>query len=1198
MSLQIITGNLLYEKKQRIVKHLIDISQQQPEAKIYYLVPDHIKFDMESFILEEIRSHTKATSAVMLNIQVVSFKRLEWFLLSQQSKKSFTISEIGMMMIIRQVLEKHQDDLVVYQGQQHHLGFVEKLFTLFDELLLGNISPEELVYEQIKEDDVIFSDMESQRLKELQLLYQSFCQELQNRHIDNYRSFDEVQHFLKETVLQEHYLVIDHHYYFDAQQYQLILSLIQSFTKVWVCLPLSAQQVKLPHEDPTVYRLVQTYLQLKSLTKLIDCSVEKDWLVEYPAIAYHSDMVESAKWLHNHFQIKPATLPPLVLKGHLQVFKCDTIQTEIQQVCFRIRDFVINHGYRYRDIRIITRDMQQYETIVAPYFNQQNIPYFFDHASKMNQHAIVILIEALLQLKSKNWRYSEIMTILKSELIMPDFVTNDVEECRFQKALFENILIENGFFGYRFYQESYQWNFTNKDQIYYNAQGQATNYTIGQIVLKWRNWFLTTLQPLFESWKNNMTGGQAAEWCYQLLTNISLHTQLESLRDQAIEQGDLVLSRRHEQVWQVTMNVLDEFYLLYADTEISYQLFLELMMTSFNQATYHIIPPTLDQVTVTNIESPQVSPAKITFVIGVSHTMLPKMTVSDSLLTGKNREYIQEQLLPHQYLPDRVQQHNQMETFLAQQLLLSATDYLFISVAIQQDQQTVKLSPYIESLVKEASLEIKHFEQSLLPSTLKDTIVPYFTNYTSAMPVILKKIRLEFEQNNLLTAEWIQLIKKVIHSDKGKELQWDNYVTSIFDFYQLPYMISTTTAKQLYGDKIQASVSKIEQYFKDPFSYFLTYGLKIRQRDIYQMNPMKLGDYYHTALEMFFNTLQEKNTNLSSLTQNQLDDEINQLTKQLMVDERYNLLRSHPRMIALQSIVHNQLHHFIQMIKYQQKLLNVQTLRNECLFGFQTDIHKTYSLLNGKELNLSGKIDRIDLVSQNYLQVIDYKSGQTEFDLQKFYYGLDLQILTYLQVVNEHYGSQYQLLGGFYQPIIQKYTQVDTSLAQQLELYSNENDQKSNYVQTLELAQNRLSGFVVLPASTMLKIDSTLAQYQKSSIYPIVLKKDNSYHKQSKVFLKNDSDDSEANNASIVTYEDLMNHLDRLYQRAGDEILSGNIAIRPYEKLINSTLSLQNNYRVISGFDATEHSHLYRQLEYTDQKVLLQLKKEKGESND
>src|SRR5699024_4615073 len=72
-------------------------------------------------------------------------------------------------------------------------------------------------------------------------------------------------------------------------------------------------------------------------------------------------------------------------------------------------------------------------------------------------------------------------------------------------------------------------------------------------------------------------------------------------------------------------------------------------------------------------------------------------------------------------------------------------------------------------------------------------------------------------------------------------------------------------------------------------------------------------------------------------------------------------------------------------------------------FGYKGGLDPVRIPLPGeRELILRGRIDRVDKAEQDehlYLRIIDYKSSSQLLSLEEVYYGLSLQMLTYLHVV-------------------------------------------------------------------------------------------------------------------------------------------------------------------------------------------------------
>ena len=1213
MSLQFITGELSVNKKRVIIEEIVKIKEQNPEAIIYYLVPEHLKFDMESYLLKELQKIRQTDQAAMIDIQVVSFTRLAWFMLPANLKSSQNLSTIGLSMLVRQILLEKADQLIVYRGQIHYQGFVEKLVSLFDELFEGNIAPEDLgafsdegvVLDGLDKEAV--PNIEAQRLAELQLLYAAYVDAVDNRQLASYQNFTSLSQYLTSGVdFSQHYLMVDHHYYFNAQQLKLLLDLIKVFQEVWLALPLTSVQASSQNWHPIIQTQRDTYQQIKQLCHALQLPITKDWEISQSSYDYHQAIKPVANYFYHkqaqdsQVRLAEADSPNLASSHHFMEY--DSVQTELRHVSNRVHALVAEEGYRYRDILIVARDLDRYQPLVEPFFAMNQIPLFYDHAASMSQHPFMLWLEGLLNLKKYNWRYDDLMLVLKSELFLMDPLAHTdfdkysadewqdlLNEHHYQISQLENILLANGYFGFRFFNLKFEWLFTQGEQMYQNSFGLPEKQDLFTLSDRLRKWVVKALYSPLEKWTKDMTGAQAAAWLFRIVDQTGVRQQLIRLRDAAIAKGDIAASRRHEQVWQVFSETLDEFYTLYETQIIDYHQFLDILFAGLKEGSYHIIPPTIDQVTFSNVVSPQAQPFKICFVLGADDISLPQKNSHQSLLTQENRESIAEKLLPHQYLMNHNNLHSHQEVFLAYQLLLSATERLYISYAVNVGSQHVKWSPYFEQLIKGLSIPVQTSTSLLASNEASKLNLSHFGRFPMQMTPILQKVRHHFETQSAVTEEFLALIKQLLtyQADFPEQIvrPLSELIEASFNFNQLPENIASEIALELFGKNLNLSVSKIEQYYQDPYSHFLLHGLKLQERQLFELNPAKTGDYFHDFLDRFMQELILQDLSVSELKPEQFNQMFAQTINSLSEDPRFNLFTSHPRLTAIKSQMDQRLHAFLTFIQKQQALSQIKTLQTEAIFGLNLKKDGLegfiYPLSSGGQLSISGKIDRIDgldVTQQNFLQIIDYKSGNKKFDLIDAYYGLDLQVLTYLSVALKNY-LDHRSLGAFYQPIIHSYQKASS------ELLKMQDDQDKT--SELHLNKNRLNGFVTVEPDIMLEVEPTIETSGKSLIYPVALKKDGNYNAHSVAFDEQELDI-------------LLQYTHHMFKRAAEQIQAGKIELRPFlhEKF---TPALQAQFRVITGFDATQSYAAYRHKTVKKQDVLQMmqetLKEDDGEED-
>lgn len=1200
MGLQIITADLSIDNKSRIIQHLIHLMETNPKAIIYYIVPDHLKFDMEKFVLEHIQAHYGAKQSAMVNLQVVSFSRLSWYLIQPQRVNQLSLSDVGLSMIIKQILMEKAEDLIVFRSQINHQGFIDRLLDLFNELIEGNVQPEDLMrYSEAMNDNAFdgqaIYNIEKQKNTEIFILYQAFVQSIQDYNITQYDTLSYLESYITDGEdLTDYYMVIDHYHYFNAQQMSLLLTLAKKANTLYITLPLSHADAIGQKRQPLLDLVRYTYQQIKSLARLQDIKVLADWDITQPAIDIHPDLLATARLFKDLQEIGMTLSENKVnyLSPPLEIWQTDTIQTELRHVSNQIKYLINEKDYRYNDIIIMTRDISRYQSIIEPYFEANDIPVFVDNLAKMSDHPFVILLKSILNLKLYRYKYDDIMLVLKSNLIFPEFIEDFTVESSYQEKrqqinYFENIILANGYVGYRFYSKDYHWHFDQEDKVYESQFADIPNYTMKDLATNWRTWLLSKTHKSFKAWNKSMTGKQASNWLYDLIVDLGIKDEFIRMRDKAIQVGDIEKSRRDEQVWQVFANLLEEFHTIYEDEIIDFDFFVELMITGLSNSTYHIIPTTLDQVTFTSLESPQVGPYKVAFAIGMDEKSLPSTHQESSLMDQTTREGLQEYLLSHQYLMNRDEQQYSRELLLTYQLLLKASDLIYVSFASNVNNVSVRISPYIQQLISLLKLPIYSFTHNLI-NDLKSMHPSTFGSYSMEQNLVLQMIHQVHKNGSYLNDIQQQFLLAMKEYDQGAQHHYQSLrllIQAVTEFDQLPDNISAEVALELFGKDMNVSVSKIEQYYQDPFSHFLVHGLKLQERQLFELDYARSGDYFHEFLDRFTRRLIDFNLNLSTLSLDELNYQFNLVSHEIDQDNRFNIMSSHAKFWAIKGQMDRRLLEFVQFSKKQLERTQMITKQSEAIFGINPSREMlsgfVYPLRSGGKLSISGKIDRIDVATtanQSYLQIIDYKSGKKNFDIVDAYYGLDLQVLTYLSVALKNYPDS-SPLGAFYQPLLHSYLDIkDKQLIRSTHL------EDSERVNRLQLIHNKLNGFVSLSEDELAYIDGSIEEMKESLIYPIKLKKDGSYMLSSRVYSKEE-------------LNIMLEYVHLKFQQAANAIQAGNIVLSPYKEN-QFTTSLQSDYRVISGFDATENYQAYRTKSINRKKVIQQMALELEEGSD
>ena len=204
----------------------------------------------------------------------------------------------------------------------------------------------------------------------------------------------------------------------------------------------------------------------------------------------------------------------------------------------------------------------------------------------------------------------------------------------------------------------------------------------------------------------------------------------------------------------------------------------------------------------------------------------------------------------------------------------------------------------------------------------------------------------------------------------------------------------------MYGSTLKTSVSKLEQYSGCPFSYYLKYGLKLNDKETFNVEAVDTGSFMHDVIDNFFGVIEERNINLKEITDEELEKIVAEIvSEKLKLDRNYIFTTTSKYKVLsnrLQKVVTMSVKYIVQSLKQSE----FEVFGHELEFGGDGQ-YKPITVIteDGKKVEITGKIDRVDIMKNpdgTYVRIIDYKSSVKNIDLNQVFYGLQLQLLTYL----------------------------------------------------------------------------------------------------------------------------------------------------------------------------------------------------------
>ncbi|MBF0779586.1 MULTISPECIES: PD-(D/E)XK nuclease family protein [unclassified Granulicatella] len=1094
--LEFILGDITANKQQWIVQDMSKLLQTQHVNTIFYLVPEHIKFDSELSVL----SHLMGENSILggsIRVQIYSFSRLAWFLLKDTGILSKTsLSKVGLTMLVRHILLEHENELSVYRGDIRHSGFIQQLTDLFLEFRGGTISTEDLnaFEEHYSKHSSIKKN--SQKINELNYLYQLFNEQLIGQYIEKEDLYDQLVQRILQLDLSQTAIYVYGYHRFTAKEQSIILALLKQAYKVSVSLALEAKDIHCDVFDPLTYVSKQTYHRLWQLARMHDINCLPIRQIEQGKERYSKGILDVLEYWKDIFQKGYQYTQNPMEQDAIVTQAFASKQAEVEAVANEIHALVSSGHYRYKDIHVLMRQVESYEMLIKPIFKENDIPIFIDNAESMAYHPLVECLSSLYHLQKRNWQYQDVMRLLRTELI--------VGEERYDVDQLENELLANG------YQGKYWW---THDAAWEN---QSLRLQIVDAILP----FQTQLEQA-------RTMKEASVILYQFFEQMGVMDKLIHWRDDLLDKGQLERAREHEQAWEMFGQLLDEFVMVLGNQPFQLDDFYTILFEGFEQAEYSSVPPSLDQVTISSLDTNREHPSKVVFVIGASAEQFPKSYENLSLLSNQERAMFSSVLSNQSYLVLDSTYRTLIEPFVAYQVFASATEKLYLFYPSMQQE----CSMYIELLDR----RFKH----------KHTLAKYGKT-TQVIRQVIIDIRQAYDRQSMLderTKHLIDYIEK--HDTLAHQFK---HLKQGFYYKNIPAKLEL--AMELYPKQLALSVSQLESYFKDPYSHFLQYGLHVKERQLLQLRSADVGNVFHDTLDVLYRYLEQRQLVFQNLTTDELKRIVDDVCQSVFNQPQYRLFYMNNRMAFTKYLLSDTLEHVIMRLHDYAKTINVHTLLTESIFSSRQDsllsIPPIY-VENNRQLILRGKIDRIDVINQKFLSVVDYKSSQQKFDFNRFFEGLSLQLVTYLYVLNQN-REKLQVqdkhsMGAFYYHVNNAYETVQNIMLSPSELIH---------------TPPKLTGLLTLDEESMQTVDgnglfyqaklTTKQTYDKQKTMPTVLNED-----------------------LVILFE----YLKIKIKEAGERILAGDIRLQPFkDELFTPSL---REFRSISLFDATLPENHYRQ---------------------
>lgn len=1135
MSLRFCFGPSGSGKSHRIYEEIMQRAAEEPGRNFLIIVPDQFTMQTQKDLV--MRSDRDG----ILNIDVLSFGRLSHRILEEVGTKEMPVlDDTGKSLVLQKVAADLKEQLPAMGSLLHKQGYIHEVKSAISEFMQYGISTQDM-------DKLITSAQKrgalAMKLKDLKTLYRGFQDYIRDHFITTEETLDVLRRSLsKSKILKGSVVVFDGFTGFTPIQNRLIQELMRvcAETIVTVTIGVGEDPYKMDGEQKLFHLSKKTVADLEKLAAEAEVERGEDLFVKggpnrfakAPALHYLEQNLF-------RYQYEPYAGE----QQEIHMFEALSPREEVHQTALYIRHLIREQGMTYRDIAVVIGDLEGYASYVETEFGQLEIPCFLDRTRGIVLNPMIEYIKSALQLYIKDFSYDTVFHFLRSG--MADISREEIDEL-------ENYVIRTGARGYRTYSRL----FTRRtEELQGNAEGseQAEEKTMERLN-RIRQQFMDAVEILHMG--SQEKAGDYVSHLYDFLEQNQVQQKLLNYQQQFEKEGDLSRAREYAQIYRLVMDLLDQVYELLGEEEISRQEFADILEAGFGEITVGTIPQNVDRIVVGDMERTRLKQVKVLFFLGVNDGNIPKNASKGGIISDMDREFL-------------IESGTEMAPSPRQQMYIQRL-YLYLNMTKPSEQLYLSYA------------KVNSEGKGIRPSYLIDTVRKLFPAMSVEYPQ--NRSRLEQIEGRQEGARYLaEELREYVEGTLPEEERQDFYL--MYRAYEADAAgrdlltraafrryresgLSRIVARALYGQQLENSVSRLETYAACACRHFLQYGLSLQEREEFGFEASDMGTVYHAVLENFAGKLAESNLTWWDFTEGFAAKAVKESVEAYAATYGETVLYSSARNEYAITRMSRILTRTVLTLQKHLKQGSFQPDDYELSFRFAEDLDSIHvDLSEDEKMHLQGRIDRID-VSEDaehvYVKVIDYKSGNRKFDLAALYYGLQLQLVVYMNAAMEMESRKHP--DKEIVPAALLYYHIDDpTIETPVELTDEQINEQI-------LAKLRMNGVVNSDPGVVERLDRYMQD--KSVVIPVEKKKDGSFSARSGVLSREEM-------------QLISSYVDAKIRSIGREILDGKIAANPYEKG-NEEACTYCAYKKVCGFDGSIPGYEKRQLEDLDKQALMQ----------
>lgn len=994
MSLRFVFGPSGVGKSRWLYEEILKRAAQNPKKNFLIIVPDQFTMQTQKELV------ALSPAGGILNIDILSFSRLNHRIMEEVGRLDVPVlDDTGKSLVLQKVAAEMKEELPVLGSFLRRQGYIHEVKSAISEFMQYGISPED-VSKLI--DYSAGSQALSRKLSDLQKLYFGFRDYIRDHYITTEETLDVLTRSMaKSKLLKDSVIVFDGFTGFTPIQYNCIRELMRLSEELFLTITLGeGENPYLLDGEQCLFHLSKKTIQdLSELAEEVHCERGEDFFLVTGAREQKRDWlnhlqgrcrvitkeqhryVDSGALLHleqNLFRFSRKTFSGEL--GDISAFAASSPREEVHQVGLKIHELTRMGKVSYRDIALIMGDLENYAPYVEREFSTLEIPFFLDQTKQIVRNPLVEFMKSALKLFSLDFSYESVVHFLRSGL-------SSIE--REEIDLFENYILATGVRGWKRYQKPFQ-SRRSLPKGDGSPNGETDSLTKINAVRERLVEMVACLKPV-----EGLTAADCVNLLYDFLEQNHAQEKLAAWQEYFENQGDMVRAKEYAQIFRLVCELLEQIYLLLGEEELSWEEFSEILEAGIGEIKVGTIPLNVDRVIVGDIERTRLKQVKYLFFLGVNDGNIPRKTGKGGILSDMDREFLQGSALE---LAPSPRQQMFIQRFYLYLNLTKPSRGLCLSFS-KMDVAGKSIRP---SYLMETVSGMFPGLQVLLPETRSP--LEQIVTCPEGEEYLAKGLR-EYAAGTY-TEEQERTLATIYSAFAGSSLEdrRDFLLENAFGRYQSS-KLSRVVSHALYGSCLNNSVTKLETFAACAYRYFLQYGMTLAEREEYSFEAVDAGNLYHQVLQIFGEQLEANGQTWLTFDEDYAEKTVRKALEDSAAEYGDQVLYSSARNSYAVKRMERVLLRTVLTMKEQLSKGSFVPMNYELGFGWADHLESlNLSLSEQEKMQIRGRIDRIDEQEEDscvYVKVVDYKSGDKQFDLAAVYYGLSLQLVVYMNAALE-----------------------------------------------------------------------------------------------------------------------------------------------------------------------------------------------------